>query len=90
MVHRLRVFMVVSFSNPLDFSPKICYQILRCQNPLALAEGCRHRPIELDQTVEKTFDIRSKMLYHMSIYGLGYVTFSFTLIDPNHPFTGDA
>ena len=25
------------------------YQILRCQNPLALAGGCRHRPIELDQ-----------------------------------------
>ena len=23
---------------------------IRCQNPVALAGGCRHRPIELDQT----------------------------------------
>ncbi len=28
---------------------QIFYHFLRCQNPLALAGGCRHRPIELEQ-----------------------------------------
>ena len=30
------------------------------------------------------------MLYNITIYGLGYATFSLTLIDPNHPFAGVA
>ena len=32
----------------MSLGPSV-YQILRCQNPLALSGGCRHRPIELDQ-----------------------------------------
>ena len=63
------------------------YPILRCQNPLALAGGCRHR---LLYCAKKTLDFWSKILYDITIYGLGYATFSLTLIDPNHPFAGVA
>ncbi len=66
---------------------QIAYPILRCQNPLALAGGCRHR---LLYCAKKTLDFWSKILYDITIYGLGYATFSLTLIDPNHPFAGVA
>ena len=66
-----------------------CYPVIGLKTP-EFIQGMKNRPIKLDQTVEKTFGFRSKMLYNIGIYGLGYATFSLTLIDPNHPFAGVA
>ena len=66
----------IDFGDPSDKrfqfdNPSImCYFIhsLRCQNPLALAGGCRHR---LLYCAKKTLDNYLKNWYNHSVFGIG-------------------